>query len=363
VWDFYNIHEVESGIQTTAHLGSRLANRTNAYGYTNKWTLLGPTPLMLEKYYKLIFYMYGTLADVAAFGPVTDGGWDDVTLISNWLATTDGSYTRGFWVMGLGFVEGVNLAATTDDNGQANFMANVLGVQLRDPSYFTLAGTNEPFPDLLPGSVIAPGGEIFAAWNSCQWALDVLDVFAGVGTVAGYYQNIGVNGPYVSSVLAPKVTPQHPYITLVEGFPQTYLSSRYGTSTVGRHNYLAKVLVNVFGSVCSLNPSPSSVDVPQNTARTIDFLGNVWGNPMVAGGKATVHFGLAKSDRVEVKVYDVTGRLVRTLADRSFQAGEHSLTWDGTNDQGQVVARGVYFTQVKYLNSRFVDAKKLTVLK
>ena len=103
--------------------------------------------------------------------------------------------------------------------------------------------------------------------------------------------------------------------------------------------------------------------MPTNTARTVDFLGNVWGNPMVAGGKAAVHFGLAKQDRVEVKVYDVTGRLVRSLADRTFQAGEHSLTWDGTNDQGQVVSRGVYFTQVKFINSRFVDAKKVTVLK
>ena len=64
-----------------------------------------------------------------------------------------------------------------------------------------------------------------------------------------------------------------------------------------------------------------------------------------------------------MKVYDVTGRLVRTLADETFQAGEQSLIWDGTNDQGQMVARGVYFTQVKFINSRFVDAKKVTVLK
>ena len=54
---------------------------------------------------------------------------------------------------------------------------------------------------------------------------------------------------------------------------------------------------------------------------------------------------------------------MKSLADRTFQAGEHSLIWDGSNDQGQVVSRGVYFTQVKFINSRFVDAKKVTVLK
>jgi hypothetical protein len=310
----------------------------------------------------MIFYMYGTLADVACFGPVTDGGWDDVTLITNWLNTTDGSYHRGFWAMGLGFAEGLNMAATTDDHGQSAFMSNVLGLQLRDPSYFALAGTNYQFPDLLPGSVISPSGQIFAVGNSCQWALDVLNVFSGVGTVASYYQNIGLNGPYISGVLAPVNAPSHPYITLVDGFPQTYTYTRYGQSTIGRLAYFTDVLVNVFGSVCPFTPAPT-VDVPQNTVRTVDFLGNAWGNPMVAGGTAKVHFGLAKADRVEVKVYDVTGRLVRTLADKNFEAGEHWVDWNGTNDQGQVVARGVYFTQVKFIGSGFVDAKKLTVLK
>ena len=80
-------------------------------------------------------------------------------------------------------------------------------------------------------------------------------------------------------------------------------------------------------------------------------------------GQATVDFGLAKADRVEVKVFDVSGRLVRTLADRQFAAGRHSLTWDGADSQGRQVARGVYFTQVKYVNSKFTDARKLTVLK
>jgi len=84
---------------------------------------------------------------------------------------------------------------------------------------------------------------------------------------------------------------------------------------------------------------------------------------MKAGGQAIVHFGLAKADRVEVKVYDVTGRLVKTLANRNFEAGPRSLVWDGSNDQSQMVSRGVYFTQVKFANSGFVGAKKVTVLK
>jgi flagellar hook assembly protein FlgD len=51
------------------------------------------------------------------------------------------------------------------------------------------------------------------------------------------------------------------------------------------------------------------------------------------------------------------------LAKRRFKAGEHDLVWDGTDDNGRPVARGVYFTQVKYKDSAFNEAKKLTVLK
>ena len=140
--------------------------------------------------------------------------------------------------------------------------------------------------------------------------------------------------------------------------------SRHGGNTVGRIGYFMDVLVKTFGSVCPFTAAPT-VDVPNNTVGdvNVDFLGNIGNNPMVAGGKAAVHFGLAKPDRVEVKVYDVTGRLVKTLANRNFQAGEQSLTWDGTNDEGRVLPRGVYFTQVKYANSRFEDARKVTILK
>ena len=56
------------------------------------------------------------------------------------------------------------------------------------------------------------------------------------------------------------------------------------------------------------------------------------------------------------------GRLVRTLADRDFAAGEHALVWDGTDDAGRAAGRGVYFVRVSYPGSRFEDAKKMVLL-
>jgi len=93
----------------------------------------------------------------------------------------------------------------------------------------------------------------------------------------------------------------------------------------------------------------------------VDFV-NLRNNPLTSG-VALIHFGIAKDDKVSIKVYDVTGREVRELADRQFKAGEYTLRWDGSDNSGRAVPRGVYFTQVKYQGSAFSDAKKLTVLK
>src|SRR5258705_899569 len=79
-------------------------------------------------------------------------------------------------------------------------------------------------------------------------------------------------------------------------------------------------------------------------------------------GRANVHFGLAKADRVTARVFDVSGRLVRTLADRNFQAGEYHLYWDGTDAGGPQMERGGYFTPGEDARKRFSGAQKRTGL-
>lgn len=44
-----------------------------------------------------------------------------------------------------------------------------------------------------------------------------------------------------------------------------------------------------------------------------------------------------------LKVYDITGKLVKTLVDGPLDAGEHSVTWPGTDERGRKVSAGVYF--------------------
>ena len=47
--------------------------------------------------------------------------------------------------------------------------------------------------------------------------------------------------------------------------------------------------------------------------------------------------------RVRIDIYDVSGRLVRTLVDGAESPGEKSVVWDGTDDRGIAVSTGVSF--------------------
>ena len=59
-----------------------------------------------------------------------------------------------------------------------------------------------------------------------------------------------------------------------------------------------------------------------------------------------VAFELSRSERVSLQIYDLRGRLVRTLEERTFGEGRHEVYWDGTNDAGATVASGPYFVRM-----------------
>lgn len=59
-----------------------------------------------------------------------------------------------------------------------------------------------------------------------------------------------------------------------------------------------------------------------------------------------ITFTLQDAEDVQLKVYDVTGRLVATLVDESMNAGTHTATWNAVNETGEGVSSGVYIYQL-----------------
>ncbi|MFN2370222.1 MAG: S8 family serine peptidase, partial [Candidatus Krumholzibacteriia bacterium] len=59
-----------------------------------------------------------------------------------------------------------------------------------------------------------------------------------------------------------------------------------------------------------------------------------------------IRFELPAEARVSLRVYDVAGRLVRTLAAGRLPAGSHAVRWDGRDDRGRGAASGTYVARL-----------------
>ena len=68
--------------------------------------------------------------------------------------------------------------------------------------------------------------------------------------------------------------------------------------------------------------------------------------PSPFGAETTISYSLAAKGPVRLAVYDVSGRLVRCLADDVKGAGPHTASWYGRDALGRGVASGVYFVRL-----------------
>ncbi len=78
--------------------------------------------------------------------------------------------------------------------------------------------------------------------------------------------------------------------------------------------------------------------------------------------KTEIRFALAAEARVELAVFDVSGRRIATLLEGKLGAGPHSQEWNGNDDAGRPVSSGIYFAHLS-TDQGWVDTKKLTLLK
>ena len=82
-----------------------------------------------------------------------------------------------------------------------------------------------------------------------------------------------------------------------------------------------------------VQPSPSRV-----------WFENSYPNPTL--GRSSLVYHLQQDARVELAVYDVAGRKVRTLVASLRVAGSHTVIWDGRDASGREVASGVYLAKL-----------------
>jgi hypothetical protein len=77
--------------------------------------------------------------------------------------------------------------------------------------------------------------------------------------------------------------------------------------------------------------------------------------------KTTIRFRMPEGAQVELAIYNVLGRKVRTLVDEYYPAGEHEVEWNGRFDDDNTAESGVYFYRIS--TDTFTNVRKMTLLK
>lgn len=68
--------------------------------------------------------------------------------------------------------------------------------------------------------------------------------------------------------------------------------------------------------------------------------------PNPFSSSTTISYDMPETQKVMIRIFDVRGRLIRTLTNEEQNAGFKSVVWDGKNDDGKTVSAGIYFYQM-----------------
>ena len=112
--------------------------------------------------------------------------------------------------------------------------------------------------------------------------------------------------------------------------------------------------------VTSHHSRVDNVNVSEEKNLPVDYkLYEAYPNPF--NPNTTISYELSKASFVEIKIYDLMGRMVNSLVNSDVKPGFHSLKWNATNFQGESVPAGVYLYSIEV--GSFIQTKKILFLK
>ena len=92
----------------------------------------------------------------------------------------------------------------------------------------------------------------------------------------------------------------------------------------------------------------------------IDFtLSQNYPNPF--NSTTTIQYDLPKESLVNIIIYDMLGKRIKTISNLLQTAGYHEIKWSATNNQGNTVVAGIYFYTIEA--GKFRQTKKMVFLK
>jgi hypothetical protein len=92
---------------------------------------------------------------------------------------------------------------------------------------------------------------------------------------------------------------------------------------------------------------------------SLRYLAQNYPNPF--NPSTRIEYSLEASSRVSLRIYDCSGRLIRTLVDGCRERGAHSEFWDGRGEDGRSMSSGIYFYHL--VAGHYSETKKMILLK
>ncbi|RLC57347.1 MAG: hypothetical protein DRH89_03735, partial [Candidatus Cloacimonadota bacterium] len=113
----------------------------------------------------------------------------------------------------------------------------------------------------------------------------------------------------------------------------------------GVYAYYVKALYGSYESEASNEviielTEANNIIIPENTA----LLGN-YPNPF--NPTTEISFALKDAKKVNLEIFNVRGQKVKTLVNKSMDAGLHQIVWEGLDDAGKQISSGIYFYKMQ----------------
>ena len=130
--------------------------------------------------------------------------------------------------------------------------------------------------------------------------------------------------------------------------PDDNNESNIGPYELGQYGFQNSLIVNNSLMSADNDLVPIEFDLYQNHPNPF--------NPLT-----TIQYDLPIDGLVNVQVYDMMGRMVKTLVNSSKNAGQNYIKWNGTNDNDEQVSAGLYLYTIQI--GEYIETKKMVLLK
>lgn len=207
----------------------------------------------------------------------------------------------------------------------------------------------------------APGEAIIAALSSTLViGTDVPRSGVLQGGGLQKLQGTSMASPHITGIVA-LMMQRNRYLTYENVFNLLTSTARpqgpspNNTYGAGKVDALNAVLAVPPGVTCQIIGKLAGIDCDGNIIGDYKLIG-AYPNPF--NPATTIGFRIGSQEKVTLMVYDMLGRLVKTLVNEELPAGMHQVVWDATDENSRSVASGVYYTKLRtpgtFASSRLV---------